>query len=75
MSKYFRNFIDVQSTMPEEEQTATTQQITNRKTQNEWSPATSHQSSSRAILVVEWLHNLIWVPGLSGGCNVNKIGK
>ena len=29
MSKYFRNFIDVQSTMPEEEQTATTQQITN----------------------------------------------
>ena len=35
MSKYFRNFIDVQSTMPEEEQTATTQQITNRKTQNE----------------------------------------
>ena len=74
MSKYFRNFIDVQSTMPEEEQTATTQQITNRKTQNEWSPATSHQPSSRAILV-EWLHNLIWVPGLSGGCNVNKIGK
>ena len=41
MSKYFRNFIDVQSMMPEEEQTATTQQITNRKTQNEWSPATS----------------------------------
>ena len=54
MSKYFRNFIDVQSTMPEEEQTATTQQITNRKSQNEWSMVTSHQSSSRAILV-KWL--------------------
>ena len=43
MSKYFRNFIDVQSTMPEEEQTATTQQKTNRKTPNEWSPSTSQQ--------------------------------
>ena len=63
MSKYFRNFIDVQSTMPEEEQTATTQQKTNRKN-TEWM-VTSHQPSSLAILV-EWLHNLICVPGLSG---------
>ena len=31
----------------------------------QWSPATSHQPSSLAILV-EWLHNLICVPGLSG---------
>ena len=32
----------------------------------------SHQSSSRAILV-EWLHNLIWVPGLSVGVMSTKL--